>query len=261
MANPQDYSAVSADQLAASSSSVSLSAEILHSSESSDSNGNSYYSDEFHRDQAEDSNLDSCSEMNQNQCAPLVPVYDVPVQKSRLRSEESVFSCKDVGVCLCSPRQNFVEWHYKTTRYVTKNLREAVDGLNFDNGGCDRRQKGFLDGSLRSSRASSTSSREFFRAYPMETCESDSSGYSRRQGTIRRTVNRDATLRPKLKRSPEPLTYLCVRVIDENVMRCEATFSDCSFFLCTNASVIGDLRFIDFEPSDLRVEREWLNRE
>lgn len=221
MANARDHSAVSADQLAASSSSVSL-----HSSESSVSNGNSYHSDEFHRDQAEDSSLDSCSEMNRNQRAPLVPVYDVPVQKSRLRSQESAFACKDDGVCLCSPRQNFVEWHCKTTRSVAKNLREAVDAPNFDNGCCDRRQKGFLDGSPRSSRASSTSSREFFRVYPMETCETDSTGYSRRQGTIRRTVNRDATLRPKLKRSPEPLTYLCVRVIDENVMRCGATLSD-----------------------------------
>lgn len=148
--------------------------------------------------------------------------YDVPVQKSRLHTKESVFHWRDENVCLCAPQQDFVEWHYKTTKSALKNLKSA-----FDDGSCkDDFFDESIDGSIDFSTTATTCSRDFCGVCHGEDGNSDTGSYSRRQGTGRRTRSNDSMLRPKTRRSPENLTYLCVRVIDENVMRCEATFDD-----------------------------------
>lgn len=148
------------------------------------------------------------------------PSYDVPVQKSRLRSKESVSSRKDDDVCMCTPRQGFVEGHYKMTKSLLKNLKSVADGQNL--------REDFLeeshDGSSNFFTASSMFSCKFLRFYPKDGESNDSSRFSRRQGTGRRTRANEAILRPKTKKTPGTLTYLCLRVIDENVMRCEKIF-------------------------------------
>lgn len=167
---------------------------------------------------------DECSDSHHFQKSPSETGYDVPAQKSRLRSKESVFAYEDGVMCLCAPQQDFVEWHYKTTKSVLKNLKSAFDGLNFD----DEYPRGSHDGSADSSTTSSTPSREFSRARPREDGEEGSRNYLGRQGATRRAtgvITSRAISRPKLRRTPEALTFLCVCVINENVMRCETTFS------------------------------------
>ncbi|XP_076680726.1 unconventional myosin 10A isoform X1 [Andrena cerasifolii] len=158
---------------------------------------------------------DECSDSHHCQKSPSETGYDVPVQKSRLRSKESVFAYEDGVMCLCAPQQDFVEWHYKTTKSVLKNLKSAFDGLNFD----DEYPRGSHDGSADSSTTSSTPTREFSRALPGEDDEEGSRNYLGRQGATRRAtgaIKSRAISRPKLRRTPEALTFLCVCVINEN---------------------------------------------
>ncbi|KZC05600.1 Unconventional myosin-XV [Dufourea novaeangliae] len=72
---------------------VSLGSSSVHSSVPSSPTGSSDHSDTIHHIREHESNLqlDSCSKSNPVQESPSQPCYDVPVRKSRLRSEESVF--------------------------------------------------------------------------------------------------------------------------------------------------------------------------
>lgn len=128
---------------------------------------------------------------------------DVPAQKSRLRSKESVFGLKDVlNARPRVSRQELVEEYYKMTKSMDS--KPAFDQYFREDGS-----------SLDLSR-----DRDFSRFCPRRDDGDDR--LSRRQGTRRRIrTTLDTTLREKIKRTPETLAYLCVRVIVENVMWCE----------------------------------------
>lgn len=132
---------------------------------------------------------------------------DVPAQKSRLRSKESVFGLKDaLNARPRVPRQDLAEEYYKMTKSMDS--KSAFDRYFREDGS-----------SLDLSR-----DRHISRICPRRDDGDDSDGddrLSRRQGTGRRTRTLGTTLREKIKRTPETLAYLCVRVIVENVMWCE----------------------------------------
>lgn len=132
---------------------------------------------------------------------------DVPAQKSRLRSKESVFGLKDaLNARPRVPRQELAEEYYKMTKSMDS--KPAFDRYFREDGS-----------SLDLSR-----DRHISRICPRRDDGDDSDGddrLSRRQGTGRRTKTLGTTLREKIKRTPETLAYLCVRVIVENVMWCE----------------------------------------
>lgn len=132
---------------------------------------------------------------------------DVPAQKSRLRSKESVFGLKDVlNARPRVPRQESVEEeYYKMTKSMDP--KPAFDQYFRED----------VFSSLDSSR-----DRHFSRFSSRRDDDDDNDDrLSRRQGTRRRTRIVDTSLREKMKRTPETLAYLCVRVIVENVMWCE----------------------------------------
>lgn len=89
-----------------------------------------------------------------------------PAEKSRLRSEESVFDCKDKTM----RASKHFDWHYKTTKSVLKNSKLAFASSSFDDFLKESR-----DGSADSSTTSSTSSIEFFHVYPRVDDECDDS--------------------------------------------------------------------------------------
>lgn len=124
---------------------------------------------------------------------------DVSAQKSRLRSKESVFGPKDENA-----RGEFLEECYKSTK--PRNLKPAFEYFREDGSSLDL-----------------SHDREFSRiSRPRDDGGSDGDRFSRRQGTRRRTrIVEGTTLRERMKRTPETLAYLCVRVIVENVMWCE----------------------------------------
>ena len=142
--------------------------------------------------------LDSTRERSTNACRKSRRSRDVSAQKSRLRSKESVLDRKDENACTCAP---FVE-DRRTT------------------GSMSRSEVAAFDGGRNSITVFETwsPSREFSRVSAKDE-DSDSDGrFSRRQGT--RTRSNEAITRPRIKKTPENLAYLCLRVIDENVMRC-----------------------------------------
>lgn len=132
---------------------------------------------------------------------------DVPSQKSRLRSKESVFGPKDKNV----PRREFLEECYKSTK--PRNLKPAFEYFREDGSSLDLSHDPEFSRISRPSR---------------DDGGSDGDRLSRRQGTRRRTRTVEGTtLREKMKRTPETLAYLCVRVIVENVMWCEENHIVC----------------------------------
>ncbi|XP_024944481.1 uncharacterized protein LOC107271471 isoform X3 [Cephus cinctus] len=102
----------------------------------------------------------------------------------------------DKKICRCAPKQDFVEWHYKSTLSVLKGL------------------KGFSSSSTASD--VETIDDSFDESIILDS-ESDSSTYSRRQGTVDRRKKSDEIIKWRTsKKSVEKLSYICMLVIMKN---------------------------------------------
>ncbi|KAK1130081.1 hypothetical protein K0M31_019765 [Melipona bicolor] len=114
---------------------------------------------------------------------------DVSAQKSRSRSKGSVADRKDEDC--------------RTTKSMSRSAEATFD----------------REENSREDFQTSSHSRELSQVSPKDE-NSDSSGrFSRRQGTGTRRRSNEAISRPRTKKTPENLAYLCLRAICENVMR------------------------------------------
>ncbi|KAG7210137.1 hypothetical protein KM043_011699 [Ampulex compressa] len=127
---------------------------------------------------------------------------DVPVSsKSRPRFEESVFGLKDEEA---RPPSGELDAQARETRGARFSRESAASGSGFA-----PRKEG---------PAPSAASRGFSARFSEDrpTREPESGIRSRRQGTARKARSNERTLRPRARRSPESLAYLCMRVVVEN---------------------------------------------
>ena len=142
--------------------------------------------------------LDSRRERSTCRCRKSATVSrkscDVSAQKSRSRSKESVVDRKDED---CG-----------TTKSMSRSPEAAFD----------REQNSKEDFHERTSSPS--------RVSPKDETSDGSGRFSRRQGTTARRRSNEAISRPRTKKTPENLAYLCLRVIYENVMRCAERIRD-----------------------------------
>ncbi|XP_048509561.1 uncharacterized protein LOC105693576 isoform X2 [Athalia rosae] len=123
---------------------------------------------------------------------------------------------KTEKVCPCAPRQDFVEWHYKTTKSVLRMMQSSVSTGSMVS---DESWSVVTDLLHQDSDDVSCQS---FEEYLILDSPSDDDSYARRQQGFRTSnpASKNSTFhkstRKRMKTIPDTLTDICIRILMEN---------------------------------------------
>lgn len=132
---------------------------------------------------------------------------------------KSLFGVTGEKVCRCSPRQDFVEWHYKTTKSVIRKLKSSASSSSIVSN-----ESWCLNDFLDCDDASCHSFEEYLI---LDSPSDDNCSYKHRQGVSRQKAasskrsgsqkSSDATTRAKARMLPDTLTDICIKFMMKNV--------------------------------------------